>query len=227
MPFDALKTIHGPQFSGTSPLLSADGCTLLTNKNAILKRWAGCFNSVLNRPFSINAEAIDRMPQVTINTSLAEPPKESEVKEAIKLLSNDAFCDDEETSIKIRCRTDGRLFNLRRLQAKTKAEEDSVHNFLFADDCPVNAATKAHMQQSMNRFSTAYRNFGLTISTKKTEVLNQSAPQKTYTEPTITTEGEILKAVDRFTYLSSTLSRSVSIDDAVETRITKASSAFG
>ncbi|KAJ1154581.1 hypothetical protein NDU88_007327 [Pleurodeles waltl] len=35
------------------------------------------------------------------------------------------FCEYEETSIKIRYRT-GRLFNLWRLQAKTKAEEDSV-----------------------------------------------------------------------------------------------------
>ncbi|KAJ1140841.1 hypothetical protein NDU88_007179 [Pleurodeles waltl] len=33
---------------------------------------------------------------------------------------SDAFCNDEETSIKIRYRTDGRLFSLRRIQAKTK-----------------------------------------------------------------------------------------------------------
>ncbi|KAJ1201863.1 hypothetical protein NDU88_005667 [Pleurodeles waltl] len=76
--YDALKTIYKPQSSGTSPLLSANGSTLLTDKNAILKRWAENFNNVLNRPASINAEAI----------SLADPPKESEVKEAIKLLSN-------------------------------------------------------------------------------------------------------------------------------------------
>ncbi|KAJ1104860.1 hypothetical protein NDU88_002269 [Pleurodeles waltl] len=36
--YDALKTIYGLQSSGTSPLLSADGSTLLTDKNAILKR---------------------------------------------------------------------------------------------------------------------------------------------------------------------------------------------
>ena len=38
--FDALKTIYGPQNSGTTPLLSADGTSLLTNKEAIFKRWA-------------------------------------------------------------------------------------------------------------------------------------------------------------------------------------------
>ena len=32
---DALKTIYGPKSSGTTPLLSADGSTLLTDKDAI------------------------------------------------------------------------------------------------------------------------------------------------------------------------------------------------
>ncbi|KAJ1164375.1 hypothetical protein NDU88_004815 [Pleurodeles waltl] len=73
--------------------------------------------------------------------------------------------------------------------------------------------TDAQMQQIMNRFSTVCRNFGLTISTKNTEVVHQPAPQKTYIEPTITAEREILKAVDMFTYLGSRLSRSVNIDD--------------
>ncbi|KAJ1207329.1 hypothetical protein NDU88_002720 [Pleurodeles waltl] len=132
------------------------------------------------------------------------------------------FCNDEETSIKIKYMTDSRLFNLQKLQSKTKVEEDSVHDFLFADDCTLNAATEVQRQQHMNHFSTAYRNFGLAISTKKTEVLLQPTPQKMYTEPTIIAEGEILKAIDKFTYLSSTLSRSVSIDNEVD----KASSAF-
>ena len=35
------------------PLLSADGSTLLTDKDAILKRWVEHFNSVLNRPSSV------------------------------------------------------------------------------------------------------------------------------------------------------------------------------
>ena len=36
--FDALKTVYGPQSSGTTPQLSADGTSLLTVKKAILKR---------------------------------------------------------------------------------------------------------------------------------------------------------------------------------------------
>ncbi|KAJ1180764.1 hypothetical protein NDU88_005981 [Pleurodeles waltl] len=117
---------------------------------------------------------------------------------------SDAFCHDEETSIKIRYRTDSMLFNLRRLQAETKVEEDSLHDLLFSDDCAFNTATEAQTQQPTNCLSATCKNFGLTANAKKTQILHQPAPQKMYAEPTITTEGEILKAVDKFTYLCST-----------------------
>ena len=52
--FDALKTVYGPQSSETTPLLSADEISLLTDKEAILKRWDEHFDGVLNRPSSIN-----------------------------------------------------------------------------------------------------------------------------------------------------------------------------
>ena len=64
--FDALKTVYGPQSSGTTPLLSADGTSLLTDKEAILKRWAEHFDGVLNRPSSINNESINRLPQLNV-----------------------------------------------------------------------------------------------------------------------------------------------------------------
>ena len=71
---DALKTIYGPKSSGATTLLSADGNTLLTDKEAILKRWAEHFNSVLNQPSSINEDAIDRLPQIEFNVLLDEFP---------------------------------------------------------------------------------------------------------------------------------------------------------
>lgn len=61
----------------------------------------------------------------------------------------------------------------------------------------------------------------------QTEVLQQPAPQMPYVKPVFTGDGETLKAVDKFTYLGSTLSRSVNIDDEVDARITKGSSTFG
>ena len=86
--FDALKTVYDPQSSGTTPLLSADGTSLLTDKEAILKRWAEHFDGVLNRPSSINDEVINRLPQVKYNPLLDEFPTVSETVKAIKLLSS-------------------------------------------------------------------------------------------------------------------------------------------
>ena len=83
------------------------------------------------------------------------------------------------------------------------------------------------MQHSVDKFSDACDNFGLTISTKKTEVLHQGAPGKQYFEPSISVGGQELNAVDKFTYLGSTLSRNVVNDDEVNARLAKASVALG
>ena len=86
--FDALKTVYGPKSSGTTPLLSADGTSLLTDKEAILKRWAEHFDCVLNRQSSVNDEAINRLPEVECNPLLDELPTVSETVKVIKLLSS-------------------------------------------------------------------------------------------------------------------------------------------
>ena len=86
--FDALKAVYGTQSSGNTPLLSADGTRLLTDKEASLKRWAEHFDGFLYRPSSINDEAINRLPQVECNPLLDELPNISETVKAIKLLSS-------------------------------------------------------------------------------------------------------------------------------------------
>ena len=53
-------------------MLSEDGSTLLTDKEAILKRWPEHFNSVLNRPSIINEDAIDRLQHIECNVLLDE-----------------------------------------------------------------------------------------------------------------------------------------------------------
>ena len=138
----------------------------------------------------------------------------------------DAFRDND-GGIGIRYRFDGSVFNLRRLQAKTKVKTDSVNDLLFADDCALNATSEAGMQSSADIFSEACTNFGLTISTKKTEVMHQPANGKPYIEPDITINGQRLNVVEKFTYLGSTLSRCVAIDDEINSRLAKASAAFG
>ena len=70
------------------------------------------------------------------------------------------------------------VFNLRRLLARTKTIEELITELLFADDCVLLAHTEEALQHIVNRFSDAAKNFSLTISLKKTEVLYQLPPRK-------------------------------------------------
>ena len=435
--YDAIKTLYGPQSTGTSPLLSADGTQILTEKGQILERWAEHFDTVLNRPSDVNDQAIDGLPQVVINQDLDTLPTEDEVRKAVKQMSIgkapgpdaipaeiykeggpaiiskltelfqsmwhkgevpqqlkdanvvhiykrkgnrqscdnhrgisllsiagkilsrvllnrlllhleagllpesqcgfraergtadmifaarqlqekcqeqhsdlymtfvdltkafdtvsreglwrimykfgcpskfitivrqlhdgmmvkvmddgdesdafpvtngvkqgcvlaptlfsmvfsamlvDAFRDHEDEGFPLRYRTDGELFKPSRLKSVRKSHFTVIRDLLFADDCALNAKTQDQMQHQLDLFSQSCDNFGLTISIKKTEVLFQPAPGKPYIEPDIKIKGETLKAVDRFTYLGSTLSQKANIDIEINSRVAKASASFG
>ena len=107
----------------------------------------------------------------------------------ISAMLMDAF-QDSDTGFPIRYRFDGNIFNLRRLQAKTKVQTDVLDELLYADDMDKNANTEAKMQRAMDQVSQSCDNYYLTISTKKTEVVHQPAPGKPYNEPTITVNGQ-------------------------------------
>ena len=83
------------------------------------------------------------------------------------------------------------------------------------------------MQKGVDQVSDSCDSNNLTISIKKTEVVYQAAPGKPYKEPSITVKGQRVQVVDKFTYLGSTLSRVVHVDEEVNVRIAKASAAFG
>ena len=72
--------------------------------------------------------------------------------------------EDLPDGIYIRFRTDGSLFILRSLL------EELITEPLLADDCALLAHTEEALQHIVNRFSDAAKNFGLTISLRKTEV---------------------------------------------------------
>ena len=86
--YDALSAVYGPQSFRTSPLLDNSGNKLLTEKMQILERWAEHFNNVLNRPSSINNEAISRLPQVDINQELDDVPSVEELGKAVMQMSS-------------------------------------------------------------------------------------------------------------------------------------------
>ena len=53
-----------------------------------MKRWAEHFNSVLNRPSSVNDNSINRLPQIEYNVLLDEFPTVTETRKAIQYLSS-------------------------------------------------------------------------------------------------------------------------------------------
>ena len=119
--------------------------------------------------------------------------------------------------IYLRTRSDGRLFNLARLKAKSKTREELIRDMLFADDAAVCAHSDEQLQILMDRFSRACDDFSLTISLKKTQVMAQEADP-----PNISINNYTLEVVHQFVYLGSTICDNVSLDAEINKRIGKA-----
>ncbi|KAL8609000.1 hypothetical protein ACOMHN_059931 [Nucella lapillus] len=105
--------------------------------------------------------------------------------------------------IYIRFRTDGNVFNLRRLLAQTTTIEEPITELLFADDGALLAHTQEALQYIADRFAEAAKAFVLTISLMKTEVMYQSPPREAYSPPRISIDDT--NAVEQFTYLGSVI----------------------
>ena len=56
--YSSLKEVYSPTRADSSPLLSADGTKIISEKK-ILERWAEYFDGVLNRPSSIDDKTIE------------------------------------------------------------------------------------------------------------------------------------------------------------------------
>jgi len=68
------------------------------------------------------------------------------------------------------------VFDLQRLQAKMKVQLAVLRDLLFTDDCALVAHTPTELQLLFDQFFNAAKQFGLTISLKKTEAMCQSHP---------------------------------------------------
>ena len=62
---------------------------------------------------------------------------------------------DNDDDIQLKYRTDGGVFNLRRLKAKTKVKVATLRELFFVDDYALSSNTEAEMQQCVNNFSRA------------------------------------------------------------------------
>ncbi|VDL99445.1 unnamed protein product [Schistocephalus solidus] len=79
----------------------------------------------------------------------------------------------------------------------------------------------------MDLLAEAWADFGLIISTNKTVVMHQPPTSAEYNAPRIKVNGTLLKNVDTFAYIGSTLSHNTRIDDEVAHRIYKAGQGYG
>ena len=120
--------------------------------------------------------------------------------------------------VHLHTRSDGKLFNLARLRAKTKVRTVLIREMLFADDAALSSHTEEVLQGLMDRFSHACKEFGLTISIKKTKVMGQDVS----VPPAISIDNELLEVTDHFTYLGSTITSNLSLDAEIDKRIAKA-----
>lgn len=134
---------------------------------------------------------------------------------------------EDDEGVLLRYRTDGSLFNLRRLQARTKTKQQIVRELLFADDAALVAHTEEQLQKLTSCFARASELFGLEVSLKKTEVLHQPAPLEESQEPDININDYTLKNVNEFRYLGCTISNDAKLDKEIDNRLAKANSAFG
>ena len=129
---------------------------------------------------------------------------------------------DSTEGILLHTRSDGKLFNLSRLKAKSKIRRTLIRDMLFADDAAIVAHSQEELQQLMDRFSAACSAFGLTISIKKTEVMGQGVKDT----PRITVNNEDLVVSSSFTYLGSTITDDLSLNKELDRRIGKACTTF-
>ena len=133
---------------------------------------------------------------------------------------------DAQSLIAIHYRTDRSLFDLKKLKAKTKISKTLLLEFQYADDCPLVADSPEKLQLILTRIDTLYQRLGLSINVQKTELIKY-IPHDTEATVELNIHQEPLKEVTSFKYLGSHITANCTLDDEVNFRIGRASSAYG
>ena len=113
--------------------------------------------------------------------------------------------------------TDGKLFNHARLKAKTKRRV-LIRKILFVDNAALATHVEEDLQKLVDRFAHACKEFGLTISIKKTNVIGQDV----IVPLSINIGNVTFDVVDQITYLGKKITSNLSLDAEFNMRIAKA-----
>ena len=121
---------------------------------------------------------------------------------------------------RISFRFHGKLLNLRRVRAKTKISRKVMKEFQYVNDNAVTTQAAENLQSVLDASRFAYKQFGLRINAKKTQVLYQHSPKDEVKTPSsICLEDTPLENVENFSYLGSTVSSSANSEVEVNRRI--------
>ena len=92
---------------------------------------------------------------------------------------------------------------------------------LFVDEAALTAHTEDALQLLISCFAHAYKEFGLTVILKKTNILGQDVSSM----PSISIGDCTLEVVENFIYIGSTISSNLSLNTELNQRIVKAAAA--
>ena len=128
------------------------------------------------------------------------------------------------SSVSIRFRSNGLIFNLARLRSQSKCMTTLLREFQYADECALIADSEEALQESIDSFADAASSFGLSINCKKTEVL---ALQNSAVRNPLSVNGIHLENVHSFKYLGSTVAYDCRLDKELDCIIQWAKTYFG
>ena len=134
------------------------------------------------------------------------------------LLLNHAFKHSTE-GIHLHTRSDGKLFNLARLRAKTKVRTVLIRELLFADDAALTTHKEEELQQLISQFSHTSKEFA-----DHQHQEDRSHGSGRSIAPSITIDNQVLEVADHFTYLGLIISSNLLVDSEINKRIAKAAS---
>ena len=137
-----------------------------------------------------------------------------------------ALEDHERDGVKILYHPEAELVGSR----KRMAHETLIQDFEYADDVCLVAATRESLEGMLHSLNRSCTDMGLTISTQKTKImafLPSSSDQQSHPQPvSLSPDREPVEVVNKFQYLGSVITSTCTLDEEVDSRISKASKVF-
>ena len=131
--------------------------------------------------------------------------------------------ENDGVGIQLNYKIDKKLFR----KYTRNAEQRKIAECLFADDGALLSSTRAGAESALSDYQATSAKFGLTVSIPKTKQMVAGREATENDKVPIAVKGGVIENVEEFPYLGSVIASSGTVDADVETRIAKASRAFG